>query len=384
MRDLIDPGALVDLTRALVAVDTRNPPGNERKAVDVARQFLEPFGATFTEVEPEPGRTSLVATVGAGDGSRPTMIVNGHLDVVPVDREAWTRDPFGGEVDGDRMYGRGTSDMKGGIASAIEALAALRRAGIEPACDVSFHLVADEELGGALGAKVLLEQGLIRGEACIDPEPTSLGISVAERGLLHATVTVHGRPGHGSQPHLAISAVEKTARIALALHKADMGDAPHDLLGTPTCNAGTIHGGSAHNVVAEWCRLQVDRRLLPGSDLDGAIESLRRKIDALDDPELDYDIAVDMYGEASELDRSDPFLATFQHAYETVLGAPGPIIGMQATTDARFVRNQAGIPALVCGPGDLDQAHTIDESVSIERLVDAAAVYAQLFKEFSG
>src|SRR4051794_30612995 len=311
MRELIDAGAVVDMTRALVAVDTQNPPGNEKVAVDVARQLLEPLGATFTEVEPGPGRTSLVATLGADDGRRPTMIVNGHIDVVPVDREAWSREPFGGEVDGDRLYGRGTADMKGGIASAIEALAALQRAGVEPMCDVTFHLVADEELGGALGAKVLLEQGLIRGDACIDPEPTSLGVSVAERGLLHATITVHGRPGHGSQPHLAISAVEKTANIALALHKADLGDTPHDLLGTPTCNAGTIHGGTAHNVVAEWCRLQVDRRLLPGMDLDGALASLRTKIDGLADPELQYDIAVDMYAEASELDPSDPFLDTF-------------------------------------------------------------------------
>src|SRR3954463_4161967 len=140
MRELIDAAAIVDMTRALVAIDTKTPPGNEKMAVDVARQLLEPLGATFTEVEPEPGRTSLVATVGAGDGSRPALIVNGHLDVVPVDRDAWSHEPFGGEVFDGRMYGRGTSDMKGGIAAAIEAVSTLRRAGVEPACDVVFHL----------------------------------------------------------------------------------------------------------------------------------------------------------------------------------------------------------------------------------------------------
>src|SRR3954449_4092303 len=131
MREHVDTDALVAATRALVAVDSQNPPGGEREAADVARSLLEPWADTIVEVEPEPGRVSLVATVGAGDGSRPTLLVNGHLDVVPVDRDAWSHDPFGGEVRDGRMYGRGTSDMKGGIASAIEALSTLRRAGRE-------------------------------------------------------------------------------------------------------------------------------------------------------------------------------------------------------------------------------------------------------------
>jgi acetylornithine deacetylase/succinyl-diaminopimelate desuccinylase len=327
---------------------------------------------------------SLIATVGAGDGSRPTLLVNGHLDVVPVDRDAWSHEPFGGELHDGRLYGRGTSDMKGGIASAIEALSALRRKGREPACDVVFHLVADEETGGRLGAHTLLDEGWIKGDACIDPEPTSLALSVAERGLLQTTVTIHGRPAHGSQPSLGISAVEKGAKIVLALHNADLGDRPHDLLGTPTCNAGVIAGGSAHNVVAEWCRVKLDRRLLPGMDLDAALASVRSRIDGIDDADLQYRMDVDMFGEASELPRDDPFLSLLQSCYRDVLAEDGPVIGMQFTTDARFVRNQAGIAAVVCGPGDLDQAHTVDESVSVDRLVDAAALYATLYERFAG
>src|SRR5581483_5207777 len=138
MRRHVDPAAVRDLTRALVAVDTQNPPGNEAAAIDLSRQALEPFGARFETFEVAGGRTSLLATLGDGDGGRPTLIVNGHLDVVPVDPTGWTHDPFGGdEVDG-RLYGRGTADMKGGIAAAIEALATLRRAGQEPACDLAF------------------------------------------------------------------------------------------------------------------------------------------------------------------------------------------------------------------------------------------------------
>jgi succinyl-diaminopimelate desuccinylase len=384
MREFVEAAAVVELTRRLVAEDTRNPPGNEQLAAVVAQDRLERAGATFQQVEPEPGRTSLVATVGAGDGSRPILIVNGHLDTVPVDATEWHHDPWGGEEVDGRVYGRGTTDMKGGIAASIEALATLDRAGVERACDVVFHLVADEELGGQQGTKVLLDRGLIRGDACIDPEPTSLGVCVAERGLLHVTISVRGRPAHGSTPHLGISAVEKAAKVVLALHGADFGDVAHDLLGTPTANAGLIAGGTAKNVVAEFATVGIDRRLLPGTSLEAGLASLRSVIDGIGDPDLHYEIAVDMFGEPSELDRSDPFLQTFQDAYTAVLGAPGPMLGMQFTTDARFVRNDAGIPAIVCGPGDLDQAHVVDESVSVERLVDATALYAQLYATFAG
>ncbi|MGH9283155.1 MAG: M20 family metallopeptidase, partial [Acidimicrobiales bacterium] len=167
MRAHVDTGAVVERTRALVAVDTQNPPGNERQIIGVCRELLAPFGARFEEFEPAPGRASLLATVGEGDGGRSTLIVNGHLDVVPVHRPGWTHDPFAAELDDGRLYGRGTADMKGGIAAAIEALAALRRAGREPACDLVFHLVADEERGGGFGTAALVRAGKVRGDACV-------------------------------------------------------------------------------------------------------------------------------------------------------------------------------------------------------------------------
>lgn len=382
VRDLVDVGALVEATRSLVAADSSNPPGNERAAADVARYLLEDRGAHVTEIEPAPGRVSLVATVGAGDGSRPTLIVNGHLDVVPVEAGAWRHDPFGGEVDQGRLYGRGAADMKGGIAAAILALDAVRASPWgEPACDVVFHLVADEEAGGALGTAVLLQQGLIRGEACLDPEPTGLGIGVAERGLLQVEVTTHGVAAHAGDPHRGISAIEKAAKVVLALHGADFGE-DHPLLGRPSANVGVIEGGVAYNVVADRCTLRVDRRLLPGTTEEQALASLRHRIEAIGDPFLRYEMAVHVFGEASELDLADPFLAFVQDAHVAALGRAGTIIGMQFATDARFVRNQAGISTVVCGPGELDQAHRVDESVPIANLVDAAALYAHVYATF--
>jgi succinyl-diaminopimelate desuccinylase len=382
MRGAVDVDAVVDLTRELVAVDTQNPPGNEAAVIGVCREALAPFDARFEEFEVAPGRTSLIATVGTGEPGRPTLIVNGHLDVVPVDPTGWTRPPFGGERDGDRLYGRGTADMKGGIAAAVVALDTLRRAGRRPACDVVFHLVADEERGGALGTGAMAAAGLLHGDACIVPEPTGLNVCVAERGIVTANVVVHGRPAHASNPRDGISAIELAAKVALAVHAAEF-EGSHPLLGSPSCNVGEIAGGTGHNTVAERCTLVLDRRVLPGATPASVEQELREKIESVDDPDLRYDLTLGVFGEASELDAADPLVARVQAALASVLGAEQPVIGMTFATDARFVRNDAGIPAVVCGPGAIEQAHVHDEWVSVERLADAAAVYAELYASFS-
>ena len=370
------------MTQALVAADSRNPPGHERRAADVARQLLEPLGCTFTEVEPAPGRVSLIARLGAPDDDRPTLIVNGHLDTVPVNADGWTRDPFGGAVADGRVWGRGTADMKGGIAAAIEAVLTLQRRGTWPACNLVFHLVADEEQGGQLGTRVLLGSGVVAGDACLVPEPTDLGICIAERGVLNLEVTVHGRPAHASQPRSGISAIEKAARIVLAVHGADFGHPAHALLGSPSANAGVISGGSGSNVVAERCRLVIDHRALPGQTEADAVADVARLIDGIEDDELRYEARTLFFGEASELGADHPWVGVVQDAVVRVRGAAAPVLGMPFATDARFVRNQAGIPAVVCGPGGIAQAHGDDEWVAVSELVDAAAIYAELFAGF--
>jgi acetylornithine deacetylase/succinyl-diaminopimelate desuccinylase len=382
MRDHVDARAVVELTKALVAVDTQNPPGFETAAIETCREALEPFDAACEEFEIAAGRTSLLARVGPHDLAKPTLIVNGHLDVVPVDFSGWKHDPFKAEEEDGLLYGRGTADMKGGIAAAVEALHALRRAGRPPACNVVLHLVADEERGGALGTDALVAAGKVKGDACLVPEPTGMQVCVAERGLLVATITVKGRPAHGSQPRAGVSAIEQAAKVVLALHAADFGPPDHPLLGRPTCNVGVIHGGTGHNTVAEQCVLQADRRLLPGVTRDNAEAELRARIDAIGDPDLSYELEVTMFGEASEMDAADPFAEQVRAAVARTGPAPSTI-GMNFTTDARFVRNQAGIPAVVCGPGEIAQAHTHDEFVAVDQLVHAAAAYAELFATFA-
>jgi succinyl-diaminopimelate desuccinylase len=368
------------MTQALVAVDSRNPPGDERRAAEVARSLLEPLGCTFETVEPAPGRVSLIARLDNDRPGAPTLIVNGHLDTVPVNVAGWTRDPFGGEVADGRLWGRGAADMKGGIAAAVEAVHAVRRAGHLP-CNLVFHLVADEEQGGRWGTRVLAESGRVVGDACLVPEPTSLAACIAERGLVNLNVTLHGTPAHASEPRRGVSAIEKAAKVVLAVHGADFGHR-HPLLGSTSANAGTIAGGSGSNVVAERCEVLIDHRVVPGQTEADAVEDVRRLIDAIDDPDLRYSLETVVFGEASEIPPEHPWVGCVRSAIASVRGGTAPLVGMTFATDARFVRNQAGIPAVVCGPGGIEQAHIDDEFVDIDALVDAAAVYASLYAGF--
>lgn len=384
-RDHVSVDRVIDITRQLVSADTRNPPGNERLAVDIARELLAPLGATFTEFETVTDRTSLLAVLGEVNPNLPTLMFNGHLDVVPINESGWTRSPFGGELDPatNLLYGRGTSDMKGGIASAIEAVHALRAAGIEPPCNLVFHLVADEERGGAVGTKAIVEAGLAHADACIVPEPTGMALCIAERGLVHSAITFYGRPSHGSNPSKGVSAVQHAAAATMALHMRDFNNAPHPLLGSPTANVGVFNGGSGVNTVAEQATIQVDRRLIPGQTTQTSLDELHHILKSLELDNLKYDISLLSEGEPSELDPGHAFIESMRSAVAAVRGVTPELIGMTFTTDARFLRNQAGIPTIVCGPGEVAQAHVDDEFIAVSALVDGALAYAHLIAGFT-
>jgi succinyl-diaminopimelate desuccinylase len=381
MRELVDLNAVVELASELVSVDTSNPPGNEAAIEGVIRDALAGWNPRWTEVLPSPGRLSLIAALPA-DPRRKTLIVNGHLDVVPAEAGAWSHKPFDPCVESGRLFGRGSADMKGGIAAAICALEVLDRSGRDANCNLVFHFVADEERGGKLGTRVLLDRGLIQGDACLVPEPTGLDLCVAERGLLQAHVLIEGRPGHGSRPREGVSAIEHAARVVLALHGADFGDAEHPLLGRPTANVGTIAGGSTLNTVAESCQIGLDRRVLPGTSQSDAVAAVRQQIETAGVDGLRYELVVDDFGEGSEMSPDEPFVSQLRAAVERGSGRRPEVIGMSFTTDARFVRNQAGIPAVVCGPGSVSQAHGHDEWVSLEELAAATAAFAELYASF--
>jgi len=385
LRAAVDVDAVVALTRDLVQIPSENPGGCEAEVVSYLQDVFEEMGLGRGQiVEVVEGRRSLIVSTGDGSGNKPRLLINGHLDVVPVQPNGWRFPPYGAEVSNGRIYGRGTTDMKGGVAAAIHGLKVCQDLGLTLPCEVTFHLVADEELGGRLGTKVLVEQGIISADACVVAEPTDLKLCLGERGLLFAKIVTRGVPAHGSEPSLGRSAILVAASIAQVLHNNTFTGDPHPLLGTTTCNVGVINGGSGPNVVPEWCEMLIDRRVLPGESLESTLAGIHQRIATLELAPDEYSVEVQTFCEPSEISASEGFVSVMSDTVTAMTGRRPAITGLPFTTDARFMRNDLGIPTVVFGPGELAVAHTVDEYVEVDSLVEAASVFAGLYATFDG
>jgi succinyl-diaminopimelate desuccinylase len=379
----VDPDEVLRFARTLIATPSENPGGTEDAVAAVAMEILEELAGAPENVRDEEGRPSVVARFGTGD--RPALAWNGHLDVVPAgDPATWRHPPFGAEVVDGELIGRGAADMKGGIASALAALSAIRRSGVELAGRLDLHLAADEELAGLHGTQVLLERGYLDQDAAIVGEPTDLNLALAERGGAWITATAGGKAAHGSTPQLGINAITSMARFLLRIEEV-LPDLEHPLVGRPSVNAAMIQGGIAPNVVADRCVVEIDRRIVPGeTDPEEVLEPFERLADEIraEHPEVDLSFAIRLWTDAAEV-TGDPAIAELcRVAVREETGRARLDTGITGITDARFYLNDRSIPTIILGPGSISVAHTANESVEIAQLVSAARVYARVFTRF--
>ena len=380
-----DPDEVLRYARALIAAPSENPGGTEDEVADVAMGILTDLGADIQVVRSEEGRPSVIARIGSGE--RPHLAWNGHLDTVPAgDPSTWSSGPFEGQVVDGRLVGRGACDMKGPIASALAAVAALRRAGLSLAGTLELHLVADEELAGIHGTKVLRDRGMLDQNAAIVGEPSEMEIALAERGGAWVKAVAHGKAAHGSQPDRGINAILTMSRFLLRLPEA-LPDRVHPLVGAPTVNVALVSGGSAPNVVPDRCEVEIDRRIVPGEeDPEEVLAPFRLLVDELvaERPETHIDVSLKDWTEAAETTGDSAIAALVRDAIAAETGTPPPFVGFTGITDARFYINDAHIPTVIAGPGSLSLAHTANESIGVDEMVVAARAYARVFVGFLG
>ncbi|MEY2532914.1 MAG: succinyl-diaminopimelate desuccinylase [bacterium] len=371
-------GGVVELTRELVRTETVNPPGDEARAAALLAGRLEAAGLQVAAHELAPGRTSLVAR-SPGSGDAPSLCLTGHLDTVPLGGRDWAGDPFGAEIDGDRLYGRGSSDMKGGVAAivvAAERVAALGRgrAGLE------LVLSAGEETGCAGALDLARTAGALgRVGALLVAEPTTNHPCVAHKGVVWLDAVAEGRTAHGSMPHLGDNAIHKLARAITRLEGTRFDVPAHDLLGEPTLNVGTVTGGININSVPDRASAGLDVRTVPGLDA----ETVRAHLAGVAGDEVRVDVRLAL--DAIDTDPGDAWVRDVFDVMAPLIGERPEPRGLAYFTDGSALAPAYGTPpTIICGPGDAEQAHRTDESCSVGALEAAADGFFEIARRWCG
>ncbi len=383
----IPRGDALELTRALVSVDSRNPtlvpdaPG-EAAVASLLADVLTEWGFTVDLLEVANGRPNVIARIGGGHGGR-SLLLNGHIDTVGTD--GMVHAPFSPDIRDGRLHGRGAADMKSGVAAmcAAAARAASSRGGLGG--EVIVTAVADEEWASD-GTRALIESG-VTAHAAVVTEPTRLAICPAHRGFSWLDVTVHGRASHGSRYDLGVDAVTH-AGLLLAELDAFQRDVltarTHPLLGHASLHAGIVQGGSGISTYPERCELSLERRTLPGEPDDAfrrEVEAACGRVRARDD-RFHADVRQGLTRAPNDVPVDHDLVRALEAAARRH-GHAAPVEGLSCWTDAALL-TAAGIPAVCFGPGDIAVAHAAEEFVPVDEIQRAADVLEALIVDWCG
>jgi acetylornithine deacetylase len=370
------------LLRDLVALPSVNPMGRPLQGPEIyehqvsayLERFFRDLGVAFERQEVAPLRANVVARW-TRPGARTTLLFEAHQDTVPTD--AMTVEPFGAVIEGGRLYGRGACDIKGGMAAMLCAFARIVREKPANAVNLVMACAVDEEHGG-LGAQRLVRDGPPADMAVV-AEPTRLEIVNAHKGIARWHLTVPGRACHSSSPEQGVNAIFRMAGVLVAVEQFAewlRTSPPDPYLGPPTLSVGRIEGGTSVNTVPDHCRIEIDRRLIPGED-PGAVQD--QLTDYLRRAGVEVPLTCSpprLSGPALGPEGSAQLVARLGAAVDAVCGSHR-VTAVPYGTDAAPIA-AAGTPAVVFGPGDIAQAHTRDEWVSLDQVAQAGEILYRL------
>ncbi|MFG3259551.1 M20 family metallopeptidase [Streptomyces sp. NPDC048172] len=392
MQSAVDTDAAVSLTQALVRLRTVNAEGAEAvelPAATLVSELFTRFGWEHTVTEVAPGRPNVVAVVEGGGGPGPTLMFEGHTDVVTEgDPADWTVDPYGAEIRDGRMWGRGTADMKSGVAAMIYGVRALEQAGPFPG-RVVLGVLADEE-GMMLGAKAFAASPLAAGvDGVIVCEPEGYEVCTSARGGIRLRLDLAGVMAHGAMPQEARSPIAAGARIVTALEAVQAwaveryGTHPH--AGSVTVTPTVLLGGDPDqlNVIPAHGVVGVDVRTIPGTRHSELIAQIR---EAAEDAAAPFGVGVSLTvvddRPSIEIAEDHPVVTGLVAGHTAVHGAPPAFGAVPGTTDGTILTRDAGLPTVVYGPGGKWIAHQKDEFVEVREIGEYARVYAEAARHF--
>ncbi|WP_336361498.1 M20 family metallopeptidase [Haladaptatus sp. ZSTT2] len=389
----------VTIAETLLSFDTQNPPGRTEESIDWLDEQFEALGLTTEQFAVDPAKPNLLVTLPGA--SERILCFNGHLDTVPFDAGEWTYDPLGERI-GDRLYGRGATDMKGAVASMLAMAKAYVETETTPPVTLQFALVSDEEVGGDAGLPALLKTDHFQADACVIGESTCQdgrhSVTVADRGSIWLTLSAHGKAAHGSRPMLGVNAIdllydavtqlrEQFGRRALtidpailpiidestAYYEPIMGEATaREMFEYPTINLGTFEGGESINGVPQSAEARIDIRLTASVDTPAVLSDIRTCIDECDGVTL-ADVSWSL-GSAEPLD--SPLVEAVSTVAEAITGERVYRRSATGGGDAKKLRH-AGIPTVEFALGT-DTVHAVDEYTTVAALVNNAIAYARI------
>ncbi len=381
----IDEKGAVDFLRRLVSSNSENPPGKEMEIALIIKKELESFGMTAELQRVEDNRYNVIGRL-EGD-SRETLLFNGHMDTVKIGTlENWTCDPLGGEIHRGRLYGRGSCDMKAGLASMIYALKALAESGIKRRKSILFTGVIDEEVFFK-GTQKLIDTDVIRDcVRCYIAEPTDCGLASSLQGAAEFTAVIYGKSAHTGMAEKGTNAIIPMADLAVRLKEE--GDRLKKLYLQrgqevfPTINVGVINGGTDILLVPDRCQMSFDRQVFPEENMESVIEGIKSLFD-----DVCHFYGVNGHINCNQFFRpwkavdGNPAVEAVRRAHRNVTGSLPREIIFRGYAEIEML-NRYGIPGALYGPGSIAQAHRPDEFVSIEEMLTAAKTYALIACDF--
>ncbi len=381
---------LVELTQNLIRIPShKDTPGFERDVANYIHDYLVQNGIE-SELHPVvDGRPNVVATI-KGNGTGKSLMFNGHTDtVLPYNM---TVDPFAANISDGKIYGRGSVDMKGSLASFMISMVAMKRSGYIPEGDVIFTAVIGEE-GKSEGTEYIVKSG-ITADGAIVGEPSNYEYAIGHRGLEWFDVTFYGKSSHSGKPENGVNAIEQ-AMTFISRVKEDLypvlREKYDEYMGGSVMNFGTITGGTEQSTVADKCILRIDRRYIPGEDKHSVMGEYQDIINKLKDEDPKFNAKIEVTPESLLALYHPPLITSFNETIVTAVRAgikeimnyePNITRGI-GWSDAALLKAYAKIPTVVFGPGDLSLAHTEDEHIKIEDLVNAVDIYSRITQNFT-
>ena len=380
----INQGALHQLLQNLIQINSVNPSLSDRGAgeADIARYiggYLKKLGLEVHFQELEKNRVNVIAVL-KGTGGGQSLMLNGHTDTVSAENMA--SDPFRPRAKDGKLYGRGALDMKAGVAAQIMAVQTLLEAKIELKGDVIITLVADEEYA-SMGTEAIVNE--YRADAAIICEPTDLDIVIAHKGFAWIKIEISGHAAHGSLPHRGIDAIVKAGKVLTAIEhlgRTHLTRKTHPLLGSPSIHASLIRGGTELSTYPDYCKIELERRNLPGEDHRMVTEEIQRLLQDIQsqDDQFKADFDVFFFRPAYEISPDQPIVQTVSRACQSIRHQAPKYEGMWAWLDSAILA-QAGIPTVILGPSG-DGAHAAVEYVDVDSVMTTTRVLVQSIIDF--